>query len=61
MPHPLVEAEKVNSYPIPALTILTALLSPDGGLVLADDTVWPGVIGSGISMLMGFLGVIVFV
>ena len=29
----------------------------DGGVVLADDTIFPGVIGTGTSMLMGFLGV----
>jgi hypothetical protein len=29
----------------------------DGGVVLADDTLFPGVIGTGSSMLMGFLGV----
>jgi hypothetical protein len=29
----------------------------DGGIVIADDTLFPGVIGTGISMLMGFLGV----
>jgi len=28
----------------------------DGGVVLADDTLFPGVIGTGSSMLMGFLG-----
>jgi len=28
----------------------------DGGVVLADDTLFPGVIGTGTSMLMGFLG-----
>jgi hypothetical protein len=28
----------------------------DGGVVLANDEVWPGVIGNGIAMLMGFLG-----
>jgi len=28
----------------------------DGGVVLADDTIFPGVIGTGTSMLMGFLG-----
>jgi hypothetical protein len=29
----------------------------DGGVVLADDTRWPGTIGNGGAMLMGFLGV----
>ncbi len=29
----------------------------DGGVVLADNTVFPGVIGQGQAMLMGFLGV----
>ena len=28
----------------------------DGGVVLADDTLFPGVIGTGSAMLMGFLG-----
>jgi hypothetical protein len=28
----------------------------DGGVVLADDTLWPGVIGTGTSGLMGFMG-----
>lgn len=29
----------------------------DGGLVLADNTLFPGVVGNGLSWLVGFLGV----
>ena len=29
----------------------------DGGVILADNTVFPGVVGNGMSMLVGFLGV----
>jgi hypothetical protein len=29
---------------------------PDGGVVLADDSIWAGLVGNNIAMLMGFLG-----
>ena len=56
-----VEAERVgspstNSHVMSA-NILFSICATDGGVVLADDTIFPGVIGTGTSMLMGFLGV----
>ena len=29
----------------------------DGGVILADNTIFPGVVGNGMAMLVGFLGV----